>query len=79
MPLSLTSTNKLSATVHDKLPQHWKVHNIVQYLKEITCNNMEMTSFASEELFFLGGGGQIGAHRKIRTAFSQTQEFIIRK
>ena len=40
---------KVSATVHNKLPQHLTVCNIAQHLKENTWTNMEMTSFAPEK------------------------------
>ena len=44
--------NKVSATVHNKLPQHLKVCNIAQHLKESTWTNIEMMSFVPEK--FLG-------------------------
>ena len=48
--------NLLQST-YNKLPQHWEVRNIAQHSKESTWTNMEMTSFASEESFYAGGGG----------------------
>ena len=41
-----------TATVYNKLSQHLKDYNIVQHTKESTWMNMEITSFAAEEVFW---------------------------